>query len=230
MPKGLFIAIDGTDGSGKTVQSNRLVERLKELGHKVEVLSFPRYGNPSAFFVEKYLRGEYGTPEQVGAKRASTFYALDRFDDSDRIHKLLDEGTIIVTNRYVSANKGHQTSHIQGEDNRREFLKWLNEFEYKILGIPVPDLTLLLHVSAEIGLKLAEERDKEGVKAGGSTDILQQLNHLKRAEEAYLQIPKLDEIEHWEVIECVESGELLPIEAIHERVWNVVEPRLNQGS
>jgi dTMP kinase len=229
MQKGLFIAIDGTDGSGKTVQSNRLVERLKELGHKVEVLSFPRYGNPSAFFVEKYLRGEYGTPEQVGAKRASTFYALDRFDDSARIRKLLDEGMIIVTNRYVSANKGHQTSHIEGEEKRREFLRWLNDLEYGILGIPVPDLTLLLHVSAEIGLKLAEERDKGGVKAGGSTDILQQVDHLKRAEEAYLQIPHLDEVEHWEVVECVEDDKLLPIDAIHELVWNIVEPRLKQG-
>lgn len=229
MQKGFFITIDGTDGSGKATQVNRLVERLKALGKKVEILDFPRYGNPAAFFVERYLRGEYGSPEEVGAKRASVFYALDRFDDSARVQTLLDEGTIIVSNRYVSANKGHQTSHIEGKEKRREFLRWLNELEYGIFGIPVPDLTLLLHVPAEIGLKLAEERDKAGVKAGGSTDILQQAEHLKRAEEAYLELPGLDDVEHWQIVECIENGELLPIDAIHERVWHIVEPMIAQN-
>jgi dTMP kinase len=229
MQKGLFIAIDGTDGSGKTTQVQRLVERIRETGRPVEVLDFPRYGNPGACFVEKYLRGEYGSPEEVGAKRASMFFALDRYDDAPRIRELLDAGTVIITNRYVSANKGHQTSHLRTREERREFLKWLNELEYGIFGIPVPDLTLLLHVPAEIGLKLAEERDKDGVKAGGSTDILQQIGHLKKAEEAYLLIPELDEVEHWRVVECAENGSILPIEAIHERIWVLVAPMLEQS-
>jgi dTMP kinase len=230
MQKGLFIVIDGTDGSGKATQVKRLVKRLVGLGRKVEIADFPRYEHPSAHFLKKYLRGEYGSPESVGAKRSSIFFALDRFDASDNIRRQIEEGTIVISNRYVSANKGHQTSLIESEEERRAFVKWLNELEYGILGIPVPDLTILLHAPAEIGLRLAEERDQDGVKAGGSTDILQQIDHLKKAEEAYLGLPKLDEVEHWEVIECTEGDDLLPIETIHERVWHVVEPMLNQVS
>lgn len=226
MPRGSFIAIDGTDGSGKTVQSNRLLERIREAGRDAEVLSFPRYGNPAAYFVEKYLRGEYGSPEDVGAKRASIFYALDRYDDAARIRSVLEQGTVLVTNRYVSANKGHQMGKIEGEAAQQAFLDWLNDLEYGIFGIPKPDLTILLHVPAEVGLKLAEERDRDGVKSGGSTDIHQEINHLKKAEAAYLKIPKMDTAENWQVIECTRNGELMSIDAIHDRVWTLVEPLL----
>ena len=226
MPKGQFIAIDGTDGSGKATQVKRLVERIRATGRPVDVLDFPRYGHDAAHFVEKYLRGEYGEAKNVGARRASIFYALDRYDDSMRIHSLLEQGVTLVTNRYVSANKGHQTSHLETQEERRAFLAWLNELEYGTFGIPKPDMTILLHVPADIGLKLAEERDRQGVKAGGSTDILQQAEHLRRAEQAYLELPELDDAEQWHVIECVEQGELQPIDAIHEKVWSLVEPIL----
>ena len=55
--KGLFILIEGTDGSGKTLQTKILVKRLKKLGNKVQEISFPRYGNKSSALVEDYLNG-----------------------------------------------------------------------------------------------------------------------------------------------------------------------------
>ena len=219
--RGRFIAIDGTDGSGKTVQAARLVERIRESGRKAETISFPRYGNPAAHFVEKYLRGEYGSAEDVGAKRASMFYALDRHDDADRIRRMLDDGITLVTNRYVSANKGHQTGKIKDPDEQRRFIEWLNELEYGIFGIPKPDVTILLRVPAEIGKKLAEARDGEA----SAKDIHQaDLQHLKDAEAAYLRLPEIDTEERWHVIECTEQEALLPIETIHTRVWDLVGP------
>ncbi|MBD3251452.1 hypothetical protein GF380_03280 [Candidatus Uhrbacteria bacterium] len=224
MAKGLFIAIDGTDGSGKTVQSTRLVERLRDMGKQVEILSFPRYGNPSASFIEKYLQGHYGSAEQVGPKRASLLYAVDRYDDADRIQAMLDQGTILVTNRYVSANKGHQMGKIKDPVEQRAFLDWLNELEYGIFQIPKPDLTLLLHVPAEIGKRLAEARDGEASKK----DIHQaDLQHLKDAEAAYLRLPEIDTVERWERIACVEQDRLLSIDQIHERIWSKVGPLLS---
>jgi dTMP kinase len=225
MPKGLFIAIDGTDGSGKTVQAARLSERLRQMGHPIETLSFPRYGNPAAHFVEKYLHGEYGGAKEVGPYRASMFYALDRYDDSARVRQLLEGGTMIVTNRYVSASKGHQMGKIRDIEERQKFLDWLNDLEYGLHGIPKPDVTILLHVPAEIGKKLADQRDG----AMSAKDIHQaDLDHLKEAEEAYLILPKIDAMENWIVIECTENDTLLPIEDIHERIWQVVEPLLVQ--
>jgi dTMP kinase len=218
MAHGKLIVIDGTDGSGKTVQANRLIERLRAEGRNAQLLDFPQYGKPSAYFVEKYLRGEYGGVNEVGPRLASVFFALDRYDASNRISRLLDEGVTLVSNRYVSANKGHQMGKIEGHEEQAAFLEWLNSFEYGLLGVPLPDLTLLLHVTAEIGFELSHSRD------GEKQDIHQKdLAHLKGAEQAYLQMPQIDKIENWKVVECVEHGKLLPIDTIHERVWQEVK-------
>jgi len=221
MANGKLIVIDGTDGSGKTVQANRLIERLRAEGRAAQPLDFPRYGKPSAYFVEKYLKGEYGRLNEVGPKVASVFFALDRYDAAQGIRQLLAEGTILVSNRYVSANKGHQMAKLTDPDEQVEFLDWLNAFEYGLMGVPKPDLTLLLHVTAEIGFELSRSRD------GDKHDIHQKsLDHLKAAEQAYLRLPQIDKTENWQVVECVEQGRLMSIELIHEHVWRHVKDLL----
>ncbi|MDP3793993.1 MAG: thymidylate kinase [Candidatus Uhrbacteria bacterium] len=218
-----FIVIDGTDGSGKGTQTKKLVERLQAEGRPVKLFDFPRYGNPSAYFVEKYLRGEYGNATDVGAYRASLFYALDRYDASFDIRRELDAGTIVISNRYVSASKGHQMGKITDPEQRLSFLRWLNELEYKICGIPKPDMTVLLHVPAEIGYELVAKKDERGYLDGKKRDIHEaDPEHLRAAETAYLELPKIDREERWTILECTENGQLLSINEIHERLWKVV--------
>ncbi|MBU4493296.1 MAG: thymidylate kinase, partial [Nanoarchaeota archaeon] len=106
--KGKFIVIAGTDGSGKATQIKILVKRLKDKGYEVEIADFPQYGKKSAALVEEYLNGKFGLAEEVGPYRASIFYACDRYAASFKIKEWLDEGKIVVSNRYVSANVGHQ--------------------------------------------------------------------------------------------------------------------------
>ncbi len=219
--QGKFIVIDGTDGSGKTVQANRLIERLRAQGREAQLWDFPQYGKPSAYFVEKYLHGDYGGVNEVGPKAASIFFALDRYDAAARMREALAAGTVLISNRYVSANKGHQMGKITEPSAQEEFLRWLNELEYGTLGIPKPDLTVLLHVTAEIGFELSRSRD------GSKTDIHQaDIEHLRAAERAYLRLPEIDTAENWQAVECVEDGKLLPIDAIHERLWALVSPLL----
>lgn len=221
MALGKFIVIDGTDGSGKTVQANRLIERLRAEGRDSQLQDFPRYGKPSAWFVEKYLKGEYGSAAEVGPKLASVFFALDRYDAAPQIRESLSRGSILVSNRYVSANKGHQMGKIENPQDQMDFLGWLNEFEYNLMGIPKPDLTLLLHVPADIGFELSRSRD------GERTDIHQKdIEHLRAAERAYLRLPEIDTAENWKVVECVVDGKLLTIDAIHELIWSQVSPLL----
>jgi len=119
----VFIVLDGTDGSGKTTQATLLVERLRKEGHMVETADFPQYEQWSAAFAERYLRGEFGSALEVGAKRSSLFYALDRYAASFQIRSWLKEGKIVISNRYVSANKGHQLGKLRAEE-RKEFLAW----------------------------------------------------------------------------------------------------------
>ena len=66
MKKGKLIVVEGTDGSGKTVQTGILVKRLSEKGYQVQMTDFPQYGR--SFFanmIEKYLKGEYGWPQEL---------------------------------------------------------------------------------------------------------------------------------------------------------------------
>ncbi|MEO5928110.1 MAG: thymidylate kinase [Patescibacteria group bacterium] len=225
---GRFIVIDGTDGSGKGTQTTRLHERLVAEGHDVVVVDFPRYGKPSAFFVERYLRGEYGELKTIDAYRASTFYALDRYDASFEIRAALERGATVISNRYVSANKGHQMGKIKEPAERKRFLDWLNGFEYGILGIPKPDLTILLHVPADVGFDLIAKKDERAYLNGKVRDIHEgDREHLRDAETAYLSLITLDTFENWKLIECIENGQLLPIEAVHERIWETVAPLLS---
>lgn len=79
-------------------------------------MDYPRYGEKSAYFVEQYLNGAYGS--QVNAKAASIFYALDRFEDSFNFKQRQQQYDYIISNRYVSASMIHQAGKI--EDKKRE--------------------------------------------------------------------------------------------------------------
>lgn len=222
-----FIVIDGTDGSGKATQTKLLVDRLNREGHAAEQISFPSYGKPEAFFVEQYLNGYYGASGDVSSKKASLFYALDRFHNSQKIRDLLSQGTILVSDRYVSANKGHQTAKIANPAERKAFIAWLNELEYDILGIPVPDLTILLHVPSKIAYDLIAKKDERSYLKGKPRDIHEaDPEHLNAAEQAYLELPTVDDKERWMIVECVEHEKLLSIEDIHERLWSVVKEKV----
>jgi len=220
--KNIFIVIDGTDGSGKTTQFNLLTERLKREGFNVETADFPQYGQKSAGLVEEYLNGKYGTAEQVGPYRASMFYALDRYDASFKIRKWLDQGKVVISNRYVTANMGHQGGKISDPKKRQEYFKWLDEFEYNFWGIPRPDLNIILHVDAEIAQKLVDEKDARAYLGGKKRDIHEDdLEHLKNAEKVYLEIAKT--FPNFTLIECVKNSQIMTREQIHELIWEQVE-------
>ncbi|MBI4778894.1 deoxynucleoside kinase, partial [Candidatus Falkowbacteria bacterium] len=146
--QGKFIVIDGTDGSGKATQTQLLAQRLERVGLNVAIADFPQYNTKSAGPVEEYLSGKYGSPEEVGPYQASIFYACDRYDASFKIKTWLAEGKIVISNRYVTANMGHQGGKISNLLEKKHFFDWLYQLEYEIFNIPRPDLNIILHVDA----------------------------------------------------------------------------------
>ncbi len=218
--KGKLIVIDGVDASGKATQTALLVERLKKEGKNVEVFDFPQYGNWSAVFVEKYLRGDFGSMKEVNPYTVSLFFALDRYAASFKLKKLLEEGCIVVSNRYTTSNMGHQASKIKDPKEREKFLKWLEEIEFNHLGIPRPDVVVFLHVPAEIGQKLVEQKGERGY-IGNKKDIAEEdVEHQKESEKNYNDLSKKFV---WKAVECVEKGSLLSKEEIAENVWNALK-------
>jgi dTMP kinase len=219
-----FISIDGTDGCGKATQVKMLVERLMSENYPVEMTDFPQYGTKSAGPVEEYLNGKYG---QVGPEASSIFYAVDRFDASFKIREWLNQGKIVISNRYVTANAGHQGGKIADSARRMEYFKWLNDLEYNIFKIPRPDLNIILHVPAEMAQRLVDKKsaDQRAYAQGKKRDLHESdINHLKNAEMVYLEIAKT--FPNTELIECVRGDRLLTPEEVHDLVWERVKRSL----
>lgn len=228
MAKGTFIVIDGTDGSGKATQTKFLIDRLNKNNVPVATISFPQYGKKSAGLVEEYLNGKYGTAKNVGAKRASILYAADRFDGSFQIRRWLEEGKVVIADRYVSANMGHQAGQIKDPSERKQFLDWLYELEYETFAIPRPDLSIILHVSPEISQELVDMKGHRDYIGGEKRDILEDdIEHLRDAEQAYIEIAKLP---GFTMIECTADKKILTREAIHAKIWEKVSKHVSDLS
>jgi len=216
----MFIVIDGIDGSGKGTQTDILVQTLRDQWKKVKLLDYPRYGEPSAFAVEKYLNGKYGT--DVSAKQASIFYALDRFDSSFDFRDELEEYDYIISNRYVSANIIHQAGKITDPVERDNFIEWLEDLEYNIFWIPKPDKTIFLNVSPETSQKLVLKKDdRDYIEWAAKMDIHEaDKNHLIQAHASALSV--VQNHADWVQIDCETEGTLRSIDDIAKEILRQV--------
>ncbi len=164
---GRFIVIDGLDGSGKETQAFLLKDYLEGLSQKVRVLSFPCYDSTSSLFVRMYLSGELGqNPNDTGAYAASSFFAADRYLSYriDWKKDIEDPNTVVIANRYTTANAVHQLAKLPKEE-WNSFLSWLWDYEFDKLGIPAPDDILYLEMLPEISISLIQSRSAETGRA-----------------------------------------------------------------
>ena len=219
---GQLIVIDGTDGSGKKTQSKLLIERFKKEGRNAVYFDFPRHGMPSAALVDEYLNGKFGTADEVNPYAASIFFAVDRFAGAPDIRKVLVQGDIVVCDRYVSANMGHQAGKIHDIVERDKYLEWLDNLEFgPIFSIPRPDINILLFVPTHIGQQLVDKKDQRQYLGEKKRDIHENdMTHLNDAASAFLYVAKKY---NWIVIDCAPNDVMLSIEEIHEMIWEKVK-------
>ena len=220
---GLFLVIEGSDGSGKTTQYRLLAERLKSEGFKVKEIKFPRYNEDASYFERKYLSGAYGTAENLGPYVPSLFYALDRFDGGKQIQEWLDEGAVVLADRYIGANKAHQGQKIKDLQTRIAYYEWLDQLEFEMLGIPKPDLNIVLSVPAEMAVRLIEKRGDSQTKDIHDADI----EHLTGANRTYKELCDLYP-ETFAHIKCIDQGELMSIPTISNIIYERISPMLRK--
>lgn len=233
MPKGKFFVFEGIDGSGKSTQSNLLAQALSKNGYKIEKIDFPQYGKASAGLLENYLKGFYGTSKEVGPYRASIFYACDRYDLSFQIRKWLNEGKIVISDRYVVSNIGHQGGKLIGNKKSwTKYIQWLHDLEYNIFKIPKPDYTFILKISPALSMeksnKISDDAKKQKRIAYLGNDKKHDIHekdkkHLADALKSYMAVAKKYPKEY-KIIECEKQGEFLPINAIHEKILKLIDP------
>ncbi|TKJ17258.1 thymidylate kinase [Candidatus Woesearchaeota archaeon B3_Woes] len=218
MSSGKLIVVDGTDGSGKATQTKLLVEKLKKENYDVEIIDFPRYGEKSAFLIEEYLNGKFGSAKETGPYVPSIFYACDRYVASMKIKEWLKQGKIVIANRYVASSMAHQGGKIEDKEERDTFLEWLEDLEFNIFKIPKPTANIILYVPPEIGQKLVDKKGHRDYVNGSKRDLHEEdLEHLKDATKTYRT---LIEKYNWIVIECAPDNKLKTIEEIQKLLWD----------
>lgn len=224
--KGKLLVLDGLDGCGKSTQAERLTQRLEEVfPGRVHLISYPDYDSPSSALVKMYLGGDFSAhPEGVNAYAASTFYAVDRYAGYVRQWgEWYRQGHFIVAARYTTSNAIHQMGKLpQGE--WKEFLDWLEDFEYEKLALPKPDLVCYLQMDRKVSEQLLDARYQGDASR----------RDIHERDRAYLEQCRISaeyaaEYWHWNRITCSQDGKALPMEVITQRLWDLVAPLFSQG-
>jgi thymidylate kinase/thymidylate synthase ThyX len=223
--RGIFIAIEGTDGSGKGTQFKQLVERLTAEGHDVATFDFPQYDQPSSYFVREYLNGKYGSGEDVGPYTGSLFFSLDRYEAASKIRQALAEGKVVVTNRFTGSNMAHQGTKFRTSEERRGYFIWLDNLEFQMLKIPRPDYNFVLRVPAETAQQLVDQKETRSY-TDKKRDIHEaDLGHLQKSVEVYDDLCNLFP-KDFTRIDCVRGERLLSIEEVHKLLWEKIASTL----
>lgn len=218
--QGKLVVVDGTDGVGKATQVRLTARRLRKLGYKVKTIDFPGYErNFFGKMIRRYLSGEFGNASEVDPHLVSTWYANDRLEDTPRINSWLNDGYIVIADRYASSNAIHQGGKIKDKKKREGFLKWLDEMEFKTLKIPRPDAIIYLDMPIEFSTGLLKKNSAKKKKAHlkMEKDIHESdKQHLEDARGSAMDIVKRRN--KWININCVENEKLLSKAKITEMI------------
>src|SRR3954464_5578373 len=98
--RGKFIAIEGIDGSGKGTQLELLEKELVARGYPVYSTNFPHYDSWFGKMVGQFLDGQLGSLETVDPHFTALLYAGDRFEAKSRLSTELNDGKIVLVDRY----------------------------------------------------------------------------------------------------------------------------------
>jgi dTMP kinase len=221
---GRLIAIEGIDGSGKRTQLDLLGNQLIAGGNRVYATGFPQYDSWFGKMVGQFLNGELGALEAVDPHFTALLYAGDRFEAKPKIEAALNDGKIVLVDRYIGSNLAHQTARAPA-DKRAEFRRWIEHLEYEIYDLPREDLILYLRVPAAEAQKLVAQKSQRSYTEAKQDLLEASLRHLQDAAAIYDQLARSAP---WVTIECFDAatGTMRPVKEIAQAVLAAVEPVL----
>ena len=224
----MLIVLEGLDGAGKSTQLKMVTSYFTSLGRKVEYLHFPRYTAPVyGELIAKFLRGDFGAIDQVHPQLVALLFAEDRRDAATQIRGWMDEGRVVILDRYVYSNIAFQCAKLPDEKEAAALRDWIFELEYQHNDIPRPTLNLFLDVPISfVDAKLKINR-KGGDRAylEGKADIHEaDIRFQVKVREHYLGQCRRDP--HFIRIDCSDpDGNMLPAADIFRRIRNEIEKR-----
>jgi dTMP kinase len=145
--RGLLIAFEGLDQSGKQTQAEGLRDHFASLGRETRLLSFPDYETAIGGEIHRALHGE----RDYAADTLQLLYVANRYEHRGLIESLLARGAVIVCDRYMASSIAYGEA--QGLD-----AAWLAEIQR---FLPRPDLTIVLDIAPETAVqRKAANRDR----------------------------------------------------------------------
>jgi dTMP kinase len=223
----LFV-IEGVDGSGKSTQLKLLSEFIIRKGYSCEFLHFPRTDAPYfGELIARFLRGEFGSLNEVDPYLVALLYAGDRRDASEKIRGWLDKKKIVLLDRYTYSNIAYQCAKTDDQNAQDKLMKWILTLEFDHFGIPKPDLNFFLDVPFSFTeKKLRSDRsgdDRTYLK--GTRDIHEEnLKFQKKVRDVYLNVARSDD--RLVVVDCHDKyGMMQSQEMISSLIVNIISER-----
>lgn len=160
MGRAKIIAIEGCDGCGKETQSKLLQEYILSTGKNCKLISFPNYESPSSELVRSFLAGKFKDTTQA---QRTTMYSLDRsltMNTAEMKEFLSNENNVLICDRYMSSLV-YDTVDNKGEELKTRFDE-IFHIEHDILGVPKPDVIIVMNLDDKYNSKIIDERAKAG--------------------------------------------------------------------
>lgn len=133
---GKFILIEGIDTAGKSTQAKLLAEKLRLDGYKVKIVHFPMYEEPIGELINRFLNGEV----DIDIKAVQFLYVADQMNARNQIENFLEEGYIVISDRYDLSTCVYYGSVADGIDG---FNYMYNNVQSRLLR---PDLTFVIDI------------------------------------------------------------------------------------
>lgn len=196
--KGLLVAFEGLDQSGKQTQAEQLRDRLEAQGRTVQLLSFPDYDTVIGGEIDRALHGERPyTPDVM-----QLLYVANRYERKQQILDAIAAGTIIVSDRYVASSVAYGEA--QGLDP--DWLVTIQQY------LPQPDVTILLDIPPDVSARR---------KRSGRDKYEQDLPLLARVRDSYLRQAAAG----WVRLDADRDRNLVAAD-VYAAVYAAVSPRL----
>lgn len=210
---GLFISMEGPDGAGKTTQARLLKTRLENCGVEVFLTREPG-GTPVGEEIRKLLLNPEFS-EMTVACEVLLYSAARAQLVRQLINPALKKGLVVISDRYLDSNIVYQGF---GGGERPEIIEKINLWAAEGL---MPEITFLLDLDAQTGLRRLQEEDSSG-KWQGDRMEQKELDYHRRVRQGYLELAGRS------------AGRIVIIEAggnsaaVHEKIWRRTEPLLRK--
>lgn len=224
-----LLVIEGVDGSGKSTQIGLLNGYFTAKGYDCKYLHFPRTDAP--FFGEliaRFLRGEFGSLENLDPYLVAMLYAGDRKDAAGIIQGWLSANIIVLLDRYTYSNVAYQCAKLPDNKDRQVLKEWILKLEFEHFAIPRPDLNIFLDAPLSFtSHKLSGDRkgdDRKYLK--GNRDVHEESTSFQeKVREIYLGLSN-DE-ERVVAVACGDKkGNMLPPEEISRKIISIINERI----